>query len=65
MGKDAGEVLKEVLSFCYLRDVVNREAGIGRALHMRVAATWSEWSEIAGLLCSRGIKLRIRGRVHG
>ena len=56
LGGDTGEVLEEVESFCYLGDVVDRDSGAERAVNMKVAAAWSKWREIAGLLCNRGIR---------
>ena len=64
LGVDTGEVLEEMESFCYLGDVVDKGAEVERAVHMRVAAAWSKWREIAGLLYNRCIRLPSRGRVY-
>lgn len=36
--------------FCYLRDIIDCEARVIRAVRRRVAAVWSKWREMLGLL---------------
>ncbi len=60
---DGGE-LEEVQQFCYLGDVLGCEAGVERAVRVRVAATWGRWREISSLLVNLIIELRSRGRVY-
>ena len=58
------EVVRETESFCYLGDVVDREGGVERAKHARVAAAWTKWHKIAGLLCNRRIPLKNRSHIY-
>ena len=58
------EVIRETESFCYLGDVVDREGGVERAIHARVAAAWTKWRGIAGLLCSSLIPLKNRSHIY-
>ena len=64
LGPREEDVVREVETFCYLGDVVDRECGAERAINMRVAAGWSKWREIAGLLCNKHIPLKNRARVY-
>ncbi len=61
-GSDAlvvdGGVLDEIQQFCYLGDVLDCEAGVARAVRVRVAAAWRRWREVASLLVNHSIGLR-------
>ncbi len=59
-----GGTLEKVQQFCYLGDVLDYEAGVGRAVRVRVAATWGTWQEISNLLVNHNIGLRSRGRLY-
>lgn len=39
----SGGVLKEVQQFCHLKDVLDCEAGVERAVRSRVAVAWGRW----------------------
>ena len=64
LGPGSENVIEEVETFMYLGDVVDREGGVERAVRGRVAAAWSKWREIAGLLCNRRIPLRRRSSIY-
>ena len=53
-------MLEEVQQFCYLGDMLDCEAGVERAVRVRVAAAWQRWREVASLLVNRSIELRSR-----
>ena len=63
-GPDSENVIEEVQTFTYLGDVVDCDGGVERAVRGRLAAAWSKWREIAGLLCNKRIPLRSRSRVY-
>ena len=57
-------VIEEVQTLIYLGDVVDCDGGMERAVRGRLAAAWSKWREIAGLLCNKRIPLSSRSRVY-
>ena len=52
-----GMTVKEVQDFCYLGDVLDREAGTESAVRARIAIAWKKWRELASLLTNKGIPL--------
>ena len=59
-----GGRIEEVSHFCYLGDVLDRSGGAERAIRTRIAAAWSKWRDLAGLLTNVGIPLLHRARVY-
>ena len=59
-----GGTLEEVQQFCYLGNVLDREADVERAVRARVAAAWMKWWELSSLLKNRGIPLKDRCMVY-
>ena len=64
LGPMESDVVEEVESFCYLGSILDREGGVERAVRARVAAAWSKWREIAGLLGNRRIPLKSRAFIY-
>ncbi len=60
-----GGVLEEVQQFFYLGDMMDCEAGVEKAVRMRVAAALRRWREVASLLVNCSIGFRSRGSVYG
>jgi len=40
------------------------EAGLKKAVRVKVAAAWKKWREMASLITNRRIPLKIRGSVY-
>ena len=59
-----GEVLG-VRKFCYLGDMLNGEGGSSLASISRVRCGWKKFSELTGILTSRKVALRLKGKVYG
>ena len=55
-----GAVMEEVEQFWYLWDLLDCEAGVERAVIVRVTAPWSRWWEIASLMMNHSTGLRTR-----
>ena len=59
-----GEVLG-VRKFCYLGDMLNREEGSSLASISRVGYGWKKFRELSGILTSKKMALRLKGKVYG
>ena len=60
-----GEVLEGVSKFCYLGDMLNREGGSRLASISRVRYGWKKFKELSGILTSKKVALRLKGKVYG
>ena len=59
-----GEVLG-VRKFCYLDDMLNGEGGSRLASISRVGCDWKKFRELSGILTSKKMALRLKGKVYG
>ena len=60
-----GEVLEGVRKFCYLGDMLNGEGGSRLASISRVGCDWKKFRELSGILTSKKVALRLKGKVYG
>ena len=58
------EELECVGEFPYLEDVLNDGGGVERAVIARVKAAWYKFRSLSGVLCTRGISLKLKGVVY-
>ena len=58
------DTIQEVQHFCYLGDVLDRDAGVERSVRARISAAWAKWRELASLLCNRAIPVKSRAQVY-
>ena len=56
--------IEEVHQFCYLGDMLDSSGGAERAVRSRVAAAWSKWRDLSGLLCNKNVPLKYRAQVY-
>ena len=56
--------LECVYEFAYLGDILNDAGGVEQAVAARVRAAWMKFRELGGILCTRGVSLRMKGVVH-
>ena len=54
-----------VRKFCYLGDMLNGEAGSRLASISRVGCDWKKFRELSGILTSKKVALRLKGKVYG
>ena len=59
-----GEVLG-VGKFCYLGNMLNGEGGSSLALISRVRCDWKKFRKLSGILTSKKVALRLKGKVYG
>ena len=59
------EVLEGVRKFCYLGDMLNGEGGSRLASISRVGCGWKKFRELSGILISKKVALRLKGKVYG
>ena len=59
-----GEVLG-VSKFCYLDDMLNGEGGSSLASISRVRCSRKKFRELSGILTSKNVALRLKGKVYG
>ena len=59
-----GEVLG-VSKFCYLGDMLNGEGGSSLASISRERCGWKNFRELSGILTSKKVTLRLKGKVYG
>ena len=59
-----GEVLG-VSKFRYLGDMLNGEGGSSLASISRVKCGWKKFRELSGILTSKKVALRLKGKVYG
>ena len=59
------EVLKGASQFCYLGDMLNGEGGSRLASISRVRYGWKKFRELSGILTSKKMPLRLKGKVYG
>ena len=57
------EVLEGVRKFCYLGDMLNGEGGTRLASISRVRCGWKKLRELSGILTSKKVTLRLKGKV--
>ena len=62
-----GEVLEGegVRKFCYLGDMLNGEGGSSLVSISRVRCGWKKFRELSGILTSKKVALRLKGKVYG
>ena len=60
-----GEVLEGVRKFRYLGDMLNGEGGSRLASISRVGCGWKKFRELSGILTSKKVALRLKGKVYG
>ena len=48
----------------YLGDMLNDTGGVKQAVATRVRAAWMKFRELGGILCTRGVSLRMKGAVY-
>ena len=56
--------LECVCKFAYLGDMLNDAGGVEQAVAARVRAAWMKFRDLGGILCTRGVSLRIKGVVY-
>ena len=56
--------LECVYEFAYLGDMLNDTGGVELAVAARVRAAWMTFRELGGILCMRGVSLRMKGVVY-
>ena len=52
--------LECVYEFAYLGDMLNDTSGVEQAVAARVRAAWMKFREFGGILCIRGVSLRMK-----
>ena len=60
----AGDVIEVVHRFCYLGDVLSTNGGVEGAVVARLRAGWKKFKDVAGVLCMRGLSLRLKGVLY-
>ena len=50
--------------FCYFGSVLDYEGGVENVVRAKVAAAWTKWRDIAGLLVNKNIPLVSRSSVY-
>ena len=50
--------------FAYLGDMLNDTGGVEQAVAARVSPAWMKFRELHGILCMRGVSLRMKGVVY-
>ena len=60
-----GEVLEGVSKFHCLGDILNGEGGSSLAFISRVRYDWKKFRELSGILTSKKVALRLKGKVYG
>ena len=60
-----GEVLEGVSKICYLGDMLNGEGGSSLVSISRVRCDWKKFRELSGILTSKKVALRLKGKVYG
>ena len=59
-----GEVLEGVRKFCYLGDILNGgESSLASITRVRYG--WKKFRELSGILTSKKVALRLKGKVYG
>ena len=53
-----------MFEFAYLGDMLNDTGGVEQAVAARVRAVWMKFRELCGILCTRGMSLRMKGVVY-
>ena len=53
--------LECVYEFVYLGNMLNDAGGVEQAVAARVRAVWMKFRELDGILCMRGVSLRMKG----
>ena len=56
--------LECVYEFAYLGDMLNDTGRVEQAVAARVRAAWIKFREFGGILCTRGVSLRMKGVVY-
>jgi hypothetical protein len=56
--------LEYVNKFCYLGDMIGAGGGADEASRARVRCAWSKFRELSPLLTSRGVSLKVKGRLY-
>ena len=54
-----------VRKFCYLDIMLNGEGGSSLASISRVGYGWKKFRELSGILTSKKVALRLKGKVYG
>src|SRR4029077_5491230 len=49
---------------CYLGDMISEAGGAGHASVVRVRCAWQKFRELAPILTSRGVSLKLKGLLH-
>ena len=65
MNLENGEVLEGVRKFRHLGDMLNGEGGSRLASISRVGCGWKKFRELSGILTSKKMALRLKGKVYG
>ena len=60
-----GEVLEGVSKFRYLGDMLNGEGRSRLASISRVRCGWKKFKELSGILTSKKVSSRLKGKVYG
>ena len=60
-----GEVLEGVSKFHYLGDMLNRGGGSSLTSISRVRYSWKKFRKLSGILTSKKVALRLKGKVYG
>ena len=59
-----GVELEQVGQFCYLGDMLDARGGVDLAVSTRVGCAWKKFRELAPFLTSKGVSLRLKGKVY-
>jgi len=59
-----GDDLEVVGRFPYLGDVLSSVVGVQEAVTARIRSGWKKFKEISGLLCKRGLSLKMKRTIY-
>ena len=59
-----GDDIEIVDKFSYLGDVLSTERGVHEAIIARIRSAWKKFKEVSGVLCKKGISLRIKRALY-
>ena len=56
-----GETVKRVKTFTYLGSTLAEDAELNAEVTHRVQSGWNNWKRVSGVLCNRGMNVKIKG----
>ena len=60
-----GEEVERVTHFKYLGTSMEEEGGMETEIAKRVGAGWMNWKKCSGVLCDKGMPVKLKGKVYG